>query len=661
MRVKKSAAFVLICLASAMAFSALSTIQVSGADYTKLGVIPGDWATYTASWPQGSASIKIMVAGKAPGFIRFYETDSYANGTSTDADYYQWTTQYNSPDFPTLFTSFLSFISPSPNDYQYPVFIASNLSSGDHIYPPSDSEPFNPEINSNASESILDVERQVDTISTTNFSIKYDQKSGILVSLVIKQPYAVSVTISETNLWSSRIVLELALAGVGVTMTALAAVLVVFEKRKKTTITPSPPSEEISRGKRSIARAKPESQVTTSDSSSASKASIRRKLIYVLIFSFSIRFIIFSFAVVFGNKVFNVLGFSDLESYEDFGVLYVHGVDLFAKWGLMPYQQLGYAYPPFFLYLMTPFELFSLPSWTMALPLVFLDGATVIPVFLIANKLMNPKKAVIASMAFAVAPINLYYNDFLWLNSSPVTFFVLLAVYWFISKKHEYAFFCLAIATLLKQTAFILFPVFAVALINESNRTGTVRNVAVYGTACFIGSLPYIVWFPASYFSWLGLGFVASGAKVTEYSISYPTNLGWVFGIDGYSAFMPYLQAVLLFSLAALCLAMYWNRMVGDKRFVTCVLYALLLLNALFARGVYKYYLATIAPLGAVFVGSLRTAALFLGLNVLLLVLPRILTPWFVLVSLILLLVKDHFIKHLSWPSIRRVKDSHLD
>lgn len=386
-----------------------------------------------------------------------------------------------------------------------------------------------------------------------------------------------------------------------------------------------------------------------------------RTLQYVFLFALLIRLSILPLAIAFGGN-FNLLPLSDLESYQDFRGAYVPAISSFTA-GLMPYQQLPFAYPPLFLYLLTPFALFSLPPWTMALPLVFFDAAAVIPVFLIASKLMKPRKAVIASIAFAVAPINLYYNDFLWLNTPPMMFFILLAVYAFLLEKHGSAFICLAIATLFKQTALALFPVFAVALLKKSNRMSVARNVALYGAICFLGSLPYIVMIPASYLSSLGFSFLGLGSTVPvfPYFFGAPTSLAWVFGDVAYHFAQPFLLGALLLSMAALCLVIYRTKLVTDKRSVIYVLYALLLSHALFPRGIYKYYLAAITAFGAIFVGSRKTAALFLGLNVLLLVLPRILTPWFVLVLLVFPLIKIYIAKRTSGPLFQRVTDDDSD
>lgn len=246
----------------------------------------------------------------------------------------------------------------------------------------------------------------------------------------------------------------------------------------------------------------------------------------------------FSVAVPFGTWH---PSYADLEGYQDFRLAYVPLVSNFTA-GKMPYRDFHYAYPPFFIYLLTPFALFSLPSWTMALPLVTFDAASVILVYLIVRRLMSSRKALMASIVFAIAPINLWYNDFLWLNPPPMTFFVLLAIYAFLSKKHEASFLSLAIATLFKQIAFILFPILLVTLFKKSNRKEAIRNALLYCTVCFIGSLPYIITIPTHYLWHLGVPGFGSGWKGVEYKyyIGSPTNLAIVLGEDAYKPAKPF-------------------------------------------------------------------------------------------------------------------------
>lgn len=363
--------------------------------------------------------------------------------------------------------------------------------------------------------------------------------------------------------------------------------------------------------------------------------STRRMLLLLLVFASLIKLFVLSLAVPFGE--FHP-GLADLEAYQDFRLAYIPLVYNFTA-GMMPYRDFHYAYPPLFLYLLAPFSLLPLPSWTMASPLLAFDVASVIVVFLISRRFMASREAFIASALYAVAPINLWYNDFLWLNPPPMTFFILLAVYAFLLEKYKASFAYLAVATLFKQIAFALFPIFTVALLRKSGRRDAFKNTVLYGSICFLGSLPYIITVPGHYLWLLGVPGFGPGWSTLEfkYYIGSPTSLAIALGENAYNPAKPLLWATLLLSFAVLCWRTYKPGTRDSMGFVTGVLYSLLLFHAFFPRGIYKYYYAAITPFYSIFVRNRKIALGFIGLNVLVLLIPRYLTPWFLLLLLVLL------------------------
>jgi len=288
----------------------------------------------------------------------------------------------------------------------------------------------------------------------------------------------------------------------------------------------------------------------------------------------------------------------------------------------------------------------------MALPLVSFDIASVILVFLISRRFTTYRKALTGSVAFAVAPINLWYNDFLWLNPPPMTFFILLAAYSFLSKKYEVSFTCLAIATLFKQIAFALFPIFITTMLSKSNRRDAIKNTLLYASIFFLVSLPYIITTPTNYLWSLGVPGVPGfgpgwpSEKFTYYFGS-PTSLAIVFGENAYEPAKPLLWAALLSSFAVLSWRTYKAGRLNDTAFVIHILYALLLFHAFFPRGIYKYYYGAITPFYSMFVRSRKTALGFLGLNALVLAIPRYLTPWLPVLLIVLPFMR-------SVPCLRR-------
>jgi 4-amino-4-deoxy-L-arabinose transferase-like glycosyltransferase len=361
-----------------------------------------------------------------------------------------------------------------------------------------------------------------------------------------------------------------------------------------------------------------------------------RLLLHLLMFGLLVKLCAFSLAVRYnelGQWAFQS-SFANLEAYQDFRLAYVPLASNFIS-GKTPYQNFSYAYPPLFLYLLAPFASNSLPSWTLALPFVVLDAASVVPVYLIARKLTGHREALIASITFAIAPINLWYNDFLWLNPPPMTFFILLATYAFLSERYTSSFACLAVATLFKQIALSLFPVFFTTLLIKSVRKEVIRDSLLYGAICFLGSLPYIVTIPRIYLSSLGLPGIAPEWPMSTYQFSSPTSLAIAFGASFYEPAKFLLGVALLISFEILCFRIYKGRSTSDISFLTSITYALLLFHALFPRGIYKYYCAAITPFSLISVRNRKTALAFLGLNLLLLVIPRVFTPWLLLILLI--------------------------
>jgi hypothetical protein len=156
---------------------------------------------------------------------------------------------------------------------------------------------------------------------------------------------------------------------------------------------------------------------------------------------------------------------------------------------------------------------------------------------------------------------------------------------------------------------------------------------------------------PASYLgSVVGNWLTISPSAIPEfpYVFGAPTNLGWVFGDNAYNLARPFLFGALLLSFIVLCFEIYRTEKVGGTRFLGYCLYAFLLSFAFFPRGIYKYYLATVTPFGAILVKSKKVAILFLGLNILFIVIPRILTPWFLVIIMVSPFIMTCIKKHTS-------------
>jgi hypothetical protein len=130
------------------------------------------------------------------------------------------------------------------------------------------------------------------------------------------------------------------------------------------------------------------------------------------------------------------------------------------------------------------------------------------------------------------------------------------------------------------------------------------------------------------------------------YFFGAATSLAWVFGTDAYYLAGPFLLAALLILFGILCWRIHKAKVISDMRFIAYAFYGLLIFYAFFPHGIYKYYLATVTPFGAMLIRSEKSAAVYFGMNVLFIIIPRILTPWFLLVLLIIPLIRTLMMWH---------------
>lgn len=402
-----------------------------------------------------------------------------------------------------------------------------------------------------------------------------------------------------------------------------------------------------------------------------------------------------------------------LEAYTDYRDLYLKClVNPFLSGSSAYNLPIVYNYPPLFLYTLSAFALEPL-AWFPAISLVLFDALTVIPVYLIAKEFMfsgNSKYAFAVSLFWVFNPLNLFYNDLLWLNPGPTTFFLMLGIYFFLRQKWLYSSIILAISTGFKQTAVLVFPVLIVIMLKTIGFTKkTIAFITLYISSLVIISSPYMFQIPQSYFWSLQLpifgnppGASSSFPTTFSYDLSQPTRLTTFFGLVkhinlqsfaltsyhyldyffliGYIALL--LQAgvglsncprLVAYYLRLIVLALKWmtSRVVsrGDSQALktrlstvlrptlssnaplngaNSLLYcltAMLLFFTFFGRGVYKYYFAGLTPLALPMFANKKNALLFEVFSLVLLFIPREVTPW---MSLLLITLVPNLISHTS-------------
>ncbi len=355
----------------------------------------------------------------------------------------------------------------------------------------------------------------------------------------------------------------------------------------------------------------------------------------------------------------------DLEAYTDYRDLYLKCLVNPFLLGSPTYNlPIVYNYPPLFLYTLATFALANF-AWSSAIPLVLFDALTVIPLYLIAKEFIfygNSKAAFAVSLLWIVNPINLFYNDFIWLNPGPTTFFLVLGIYFFLKQRWLFSSLALAISTGFKQTAVVVFPILAVIMLKTVGLTKkTLAYIAFYVASLVVISSPYIFLNPQSYLWSLQLPILGNppGVGPTNpttfvYDLSQPTRLTTFLGLQKIVNLQSFALATYQYLdyIFLVCYVILLAQLLRTKRKFTgkdCMLYvfaALLLLFTFLGRGVYKYYFAGLTPLALPLFSTKKGAIIFEAFSLILLFIPREVTPWMAL--LLITFVPNLFSTHSS-------------
>ncbi|MDG6922605.1 MAG: hypothetical protein JRN67_04845 [Nitrososphaerota archaeon] len=342
--------------------------------------------------------------------------------------------------------------------------------------------------------------------------------------------------------------------------------------------------------------------------------------------------------------------FGNLEAYTDYRDLYLKCLVNPFLAGKSAYNlPIVYNYPPLFLYTLAAFALDTL-AWSPALALVSFDALTVIPIYLIARDYLlsgNNKAAFAVAMIWVFNPINLFYNDLMWLNPGPTTFFLMLGIYLFLKQRWGLSAIVLAISTGFKQTAVILFPILVMLMWKTIGFTKkSIAFITLYVSSLVVISTPYIFNDTQSYLWALQIpilgnppGAGPSAPTTFLYDLSQPTRLTTFFGLIKFVnlqsfavATYSYLNYIFIACYVVLVLHLYFTkRKLTNNDYLLYVLTGLLLFFTFFGRGVYKYYFAGITPLALPFFSSKRRAIIFEAFSLILLFIPREVTPWMAL------------------------------
>ena len=395
---------------------------------------------------------------------------------------------------------------------------------------------------------------------------------------------------------------------------------------------------------------------------------------------------------VFGMSVGTSMSFSipNAENWQDFSLAYMPAAAAFRS-GFLPYNDFFYAYPPLFLYAQTAFSYLPIPTWSGAIPLVAADALTVVPVYLIARRFWGERNSLLVSVLFILAPTNLYYVDYLWLNPPLTTLFLMVSLYFLIERRYDLSALMLAISIGFKQTALFALPVILLVVWRgQKGRSGAIRYLLIAIMVCVLISLPYLfispgaylasifrvpadMWdsgLPSNYFQ-IGVG---TGTPVSFNTLDWltskwsllsvgvyspatlalpvfiflvPSAYSWVYSSSSALSIAGYLVIAIGF---ALFLRGFWKRRSIDQTDVLkYVLYAMLLVFTFYP--LYKYYIVGLVPLLVLIVRNKRDVVGFIAFSLAIVLVPRYLASWTLLVTLVWILRRGVTLKQ-SWPFI---------
>ena len=366
--------------------------------------------------------------------------------------------------------------------------------------------------------------------------------------------------------------------------------------------------------------------------------------------------------------------FTNYETWSDYAYVYVPSAQALRD-GFLPYASFYFAYPPLFLYALSAFVGLG-GAWAPALPSVLADAATVVPVYLIARRFMSQRGAFLASAVFALAPLNLFYADYVWLNPPLTTLFLLVSLYLLLDGRYDLSAVALALSIGFKQTALIVAPVLLLAVWRKTSRKVALRYLSLLAAACVVFSIPYIFVAPGPYLfsifrlpldslgglpsNYYQLGVIPPASNISTINtaafsgytltwanitgIASPVSLSlpvFVFLLpvsigELYPTSNLLLTVLLVAGYIVLLYRVFRGGNMDDGTLLRSVAYSLLLFFALYP--LYKYYLVGVTPLLALLVRRNRDLAAFVGFNVALIVIPRIVASYLPLLALIWLL-----------------------
>lgn len=281
-------------------------------------------------------------------------------------------------------------------------------------------------------------------------------------------------------------------------------------------------------------------------------------------------------------------------------------------------------YPPFYLYIISMFG--NSAEWMVALPILIFDIITAIFVFLITKKIWdNNFTAAISGFLFMINPLNLYYIDYAWLNTSIFTLFTVISIYFLIENRFNFAFLFLSLSIMCKQFSGILLPIFLIRysrIMQDMSYSklkqfkNYLKILSVFLLPIILLSIPYILPFypdfPDYFYHIFAMGSFESNLSLPSYTIpidfavpfiaiNLPLNALQIlkYSIEYYILLIT--STIIICSIYSFLIKRNDLKSYNKNTMIICLI-LLISMTLFFPRGFYKYYTVLFVPLMSIMI-----------------------------------------------------------
>jgi len=280
-------------------------------------------------------------------------------------------------------------------------------------------------------------------------------------------------------------------------------------------------------------------------------------------------------------------------------------------------RQLNFIYPPFFFYSIIIPALISIDL--VFLPLLLANLLLPFIMYKFLNNFYGKNIAEWGFITTTLCPLSIFYNGGLLLNTSYITLFFIVALYFTSVNRFTLATIFLAISFLFKQTAIFFIPSFLAYITLQHKKSENdigflsyvksfIKYTGILVAIVLLGSLPWIIINPKNYIESLLVNqsitfnpeFLNPGYSFPLQWYSFLIGLSapyWLLYILGFLTFT--FVGIIIMEIIALLLLFKWhhNDELNWKKLIDVIVYIAFLSHLFFPRGVYKYYFTFHVPL----------------------------------------------------------------